>query len=467
MNLPSNTELSLYQLTQELPAPPKTLIVSSATFKSLVNAIVDFLCERQIVATLWVKLPQTERWLAEIEQYARQGSAEQIYLCTLGKETVTSSTNLSALSGDRISTITPLLLETSSQLKREFFLIVVSSQFSTLVLAQRQAQATGEGIATQTQSSRLKLVYSFDPVAIAQTITAIKQGITITDNTPVTLIADNSTPLSISASPDADALMDLLHKQLHHSDVIQTTKVASSQTDSPVQSLTESLNFNKELLTNLTRELSLSVTNMKTALRLIDSTQNKKEQRQRYLQLLQQQCDRQNAFLSGLQELAQFNVALDDSESSLKLEEIIPGIVSIYQPIAEEKGIILGYTIPAGLPAVNCSSNSLRQILLNLLNNSLKFTPPKGRVYVQVSLNNETVELTVTDTGVGIDRNDLPNIFESFYRGRNANNPEMMSAGLGLTIVKQLLKRCGGSIQATSRIGKGSTFKVSLPAIAS
>lgn len=466
MNLPSNTELSLYQLTQELSAPPQTPIVSSATFKSLISAIVDFLQQRQIKATLWVKLPQSERWLADIEQYAKQGNAEQIYLCTLAKETTSSATHLASASGESIPSITPLLLETNSQLKREFFLIVVSSQFSSLILAQRQAQGTGESTSSQTQSSRLKLVYSFDPVAIASTIAAIKQGITITDTTPATLIDDSSTSLSIPAAPDTKTLIDLLYKQIYYADAIQTSK-ASSQTDSPIQLLTESLNFNKELLTNLTRELSLSITNMKTALRLIDSTQNKKEQRQRYLQLLQQQCDRQNAFLNGLQELAQFNVAIDESESSLKLEDIIPGIVSIYQPIAEEKGIMLGYTIPTGLPAVTCPSNSLRQILLNLLNNSLKFTPPKGRVLVQVSLSNETVELTVTDTGIGIDRNDLPRVFDSFYRGRNANSPEMMSAGLGLTIVKQLLQRCGGSIQAKSQVGKGSTFKVLLPAIAS
>jgi signal transduction histidine kinase len=69
----------------------------------------------------------------------------------------------------------------------------------------------------------------------------------------------------------------------------------------------------------------------------------------------------------------------------------------------------------------------------------------------------------VSDTGIGIDNSDLPQIFNSFYRGRNANSLETVGAGLGLTIVQQLLNRCGGSISVTSRLGKGATFTILLP----
>lgn len=442
MNPPSNAEFSLYRLTQGLAFPPPTLTVSSTMLKALIGAIVDFLVEQQISATLWVKLPTTERWLAEIDRYSQQGQPEQIYLHGLVRETD--------------SECVPLVLEASVQLKREYFFIVLSPQFCSLILAQRQsAQASREG---KVQSSRLKLVYSFDPGAIACVLGGIRQAIAITDNTPESLLTETNNALP--ATPDATLLSALLLKQIQQNDAVQSAKA-----DTTIRMLTDSFNFNKELLVNLTRELSLYVTNIKTALRLLDSPQTKKEQRQRYLQLLQQQCDRQNFLLKGLMEVEQVNQSIEELESSLKLEDIIPGIVSTYQPIAEEKGIALGYTVPAGLPIVSCPSNWIGQILRNLLNNCLKFTPAKGRVYVQVSLNNDEIELTVTDTGIGIDNSDLPKIFNSFYRGRNANSPEMTGAGLGLTIVQQLLRRCGGSISVTSKLGKGSTFKVVLPVV--
>lgn len=452
MNLPSNAELSLYRLTQESTSPAPTLTVSSTTFRASIAAIVDFLIEQKIAATLWVKLPTTGRWLAEIERYSQQGQPEQIYLCTIASQIPPV---LSSAAG-----IVPLILEASSQLKREYFLIVLSSQFCSSILAQRQtAQGLAEG--TSPQSSRLKVAYSFEPDAIANVLAAIKQVLTVTDSTPESLLADTLISSALPTSIDSRLMTNLLLKQIQQSDATQFAK-----SEATIRTFTESLSFHHELLTNLTRELSLYLTNMKTALRLIDSTQNRREQRQRYLQLLQQQCDRQNSLLTGLLELEQFNQPIDESESSLRLEDLIPGIVSIYQPIAEEKGIMLGYTVPADLPSVACPGNWLRQILRNLLSNSLKFTP-NGRVYVQAALNNNAVELTVSDTGVGIDSNDIPKIFNCFYRGRNATSTETAGAGLGLTIVQQLLRRCNGSISVTSKLGKGSTFKVMLPVSAS
>jgi two-component system, OmpR family, phosphate regulon sensor histidine kinase PhoR len=448
MNLPSSAELSLYQLTQALAPPPHSLAASSTTFRAILLAMVDFLIEHKIRATLWVKLPQSERWLTDIDRYCQHGQPERIYWCNLPKDITTTHT----LS----NRIVPIVLETSSQLKREFFLVVLSPQFCSLILAQRQVTLVSEeGISSP---SRLKLVYSFDQSAIAAVLGAIKSAIAIADSTPEVLLTDELIPDTLPTSVDSSLLTALLLKQIQHDDALGTAK-----SEAMMRTQTDVLNFNKEVFSNLTQELGQIQTQTKTALRLLDSTQNKKEQRQRYLQLLQQQCDRQSSLLAGLLEVDRLNYPSDDSDLSLKLEEMIPGIVSIYQSLAEEKGIVLGYTIPAGLPAVSCPNNILRQIIRNLLNNSLKFTPAKGRVQVQANLKNDVVELTISDTGIGIDGNDFNKIFDSFYRGRNAIASDLAGAGLGLTIVQQLLKRCDGSISVTSKLGKGSTFKVILP----
>jgi hypothetical protein len=202
---------------------------------------------------------------------------------------------------------------------------------------------------------------------------------------------------------------------------------------------------------------------MKTALKLLDSAQLKPIQRQRYMQLLNTECDRQNSLITGLLELVQLESDPQPTVMrSVQLVDIVPGVVSTYQPLAQEKGIQLGYTVPVGLPAVSCLESWLRQIVINLLHNSLKFTPTGGQVRVKVTLQGEYVQLAVSDTGIGIATSELSKIFDSFYRGR-PTTAENTGAGLGLTIVQKLLIRCGGSIAVTSSLGEGANFKVLLP----
>lgn len=462
MNLQPTPELSLYQLTQSGESLCQSLVVSATTFKSLVGTLINFLIEQRLGTAVWVKFPRNDHWLTEIERYQQQGIANLIYQCSTQK---ISSPPVESLSSRRYSSVTqivPIQLEASSQLKREYFLGVLSPQFCGLILAQRQTpQGQRE---TQSQSSNLNLVYSFDPSLITRVLAGIKQAIAINDTTPETLLTGSDLPFALPSTPNTTLLTNLLLKQIQLTDSIHLTANVSSQAETTIKRLTESLRLQDEFLTSLVQEIRSPLTNMKTALHLLESKQIKREQRERYLGLLHQVCDRQNSLLTGLLEFVQLDqLSQSESDSSLKLEDLIPGIVSTYQPLAEEKGILLGYTVPPGFPPISCPNSWIRQIILNLLNNSLKFTPPKGRVFVQATLKNEYVELTVSDTGRGIESHDLPKIFNNFYRGQNINADQTPGTGLGLSVVKQLLQRCGGSISVTSKLSKGSTFTVLLP----
>jgi two-component system, OmpR family, phosphate regulon sensor histidine kinase PhoR len=145
------------------------------------------------------------------------------------------------------------------------------------------------------------------------------------------------------------------------------------------------------------------------------------------------------------------------------LSEVIPGVVSIYQPLAEEKGIKVGYTIPDNLPPIFCAEIWLREIAFDLLQNGIKYTPEGGQVFVRASIAGEYVQLEFKDTGIGIQNSEIPKIFDRFYRIRNSTDEGNNSAGLGLTIVRDMLTRCGGSISVTSELGVGSTFRILLP----
>lgn len=218
-----------------------------------------------------------------------------------------------------------------------------------------------------------------------------------------------------------------------------------------------------EFLNLVIQELRKPLTNMKTALSLLTASQLKPPQRQRYLQLLNTECDRQTSLLSGLLNLNEIEQSEETPMQPLVLNEILPGIVSTYQPLAEEKEIPLTYSIAPGLPTVSCPLPWLRQIMSQLLDNSIKCTPSGGKVWVRAKRQGDYVQIEVQDTGLGIAQGEVANIFDRFYRVRGQGLEDPSGAGLGLTIVQQLLLRCGGSVAVNSRLGQGTTFSVLLP----
>jgi hypothetical protein len=287
---------------------------------------------------------------------------------------------------------------------------------------------------------------------------------------PEELLGRLETQFSLLSTPDEKALLtQLLVKQVQRTED-KLHSLTTSEPEFPTKAATaippsanDDLRNKDELLKRVVQELRTPLTNMKTALKLLDSPQLKPAQRQRYMQLLNTECDRQISLMAGLQEIVQLESEPEPTALPLvQLAAIVPGVVSTYQPLAQEKGIQLGYTVPRDLPCVFCLETWLRQIVINLLHNSLKFTPTGGQVQVRATLQGEYLQLGFSDTGIGIATHEIPRIFDSFYRGRSTTS-DNNGAGLGLTIVQQLLLRCGGSISVTSRLGEGSNFKVLLP----
>src|SRR6185503_4496190 len=106
---------------------------------------------------------------------------------------------------------------------------------------------------------------------------------------------------------------------------------------------------------------------------------------------------------------------------------------------------------------------SLRQIVDNLLDNALKYTPARGRIEVSAQARDAEAVLEVSDTGIGIGPRDLERIFERFYRVDKARSRELGGTGLGLSIVKHLAHSLGGRVAVESKLGRGSTFRIVLP----
>ncbi|KJH70339.1 ATP-binding protein [Aliterella atlantica] len=470
---------SLVEMTSTVESPPQLLPVTPTTLYALFGATVDLLVEQQIRAQLWLKLPPGQIWRSEIERYHVTGLCEGVYGFHVGQ-----NSKLSA-AGER-----SLKLPVSSKLQREYFLLVLSPSFNILVLAhrrhhQRQKIRTGSDLSGSLRANKpsrvekkdsLISVCSWQPQVVEQVLEGIHQEIiaVTTKNAAkktnasaqaiTQLLANWDELFAIAPSPPLELIECLFTYQIQRQDRLlrRASAGAIARLQQRNQELGNSVGQKDELLGSACQEMRTPLTNMKTALSLLNSPHLKPPQRLRYLQMLHTECDRQNSVINGLLELVQINRTPKHTPlQPVRLSEIVPGVVSTYQPLAQEKGIMLAYTVPEQLPPVLCLNSWLKQIAINLLHNSIKFTPNGGQVWVRARQISDRVMLEFRDTGMGIAERDIPKVFDLFYHTRPTAD-DSYGAGLGLTVVKELLERCGGSIAVKSKLGEGSTFTVTL-----
>ncbi len=463
MNISLAKDLSVYQLVLGVQKPPKPLSLSPATLLSLVRSQIDLLIEQQIVATLLVKLPPEKIWQSELTRYqSLVGMSGVIYIYQLAKSEIEEE-GTEELSFP--SSFIRVQLPPNSQLRRENFLMVLSPQFCSLILAHRPLKKRENHILGKTNTNKNKpllIMTTVEGRVIQQVLDGIQQA-TVPESSPI-LPADFICP----SAPEPTLMNQLLAKQLQRLDEINRQIMAerTAKLQQQNQNMHNKEQLQDEYLNNICQELRTPLTHMKTALSLLNSPNLKPPQRQRYLQMLNTQCDRQNSLITGLLDLVQLERNLEGTTlESLRLSDIVPGVVSTYQPVAQEKGIMLAYTVPTELPAVWCVSGGLRQIIINLLHNSIKFTPNGGRVWVRARVHGDYVQLEFRDTGIGIAESEIPKIFDRFYRVRVGATEDYGGAGLGLTIVQQLLLRCSGSISVRSKLYEGSSFTVQLASV--
>ncbi len=145
------------------------------------------------------------------------------------------------------------------------------------------------------------------------------------------------------------------------------------------------------------------------------------------------------------------------------LREISQQVVQMFAPRCNNIGIELWFDAPAEPIFVTVPPSDLSQIVWNLVDNAVKYTPPGGTIRVHVSLSKNRVHLQVTDTGIGIPEYELGNIFERFYRVDKSRDRSRGGSGLGLAIVKQLVSRSNGEITVNSNLQAGTAFTIDWP----
>jgi len=150
----------------------------------------------------------------------------------------------------------------------------------------------------------------------------------------------------------------------------------------------------------------------------------------------------------------------------LSLAELIPRVVEAMKADAEGKKIRIEILHPLSSSIIQADQNSMEGILNNLISNAIKYTPDGGRVTIGLADDDSFLKVSVTDTGIGIKGEDIPRIFDKFYRVKSSDTRQIVGTGLGLSIVKSIVDAHMGTISVESTEGKGTTFTVLLPKIA-
>ena len=185
---------------------------------------------------------------------------------------------------------------------------------------------------------------------------------------------------------------------------------------------------------------------------------------ERFVEKILQQSARLSQLVSDLLDLSH----LESGEVELELkpceiDEFQTTILTLFEPVFEEANLTFVWSVPNHLPVVFADKQLIGQVMANLIENAIKYTPADGTITISAEANDFEVIVHVKDTGIGIPAESLPRIFERFYRVDKGRSREMGGTGLGLAIAKHILLQHGGRIWVDSRPGEGSVFHFALP----
>ena len=198
---------------------------------------------------------------------------------------------------------------------------------------------------------------------------------------------------------------------------------------------------------------------------LADGVVEEAETVDRYLHTAQREIRSLSHLIDDLFELAQLEAGglpLEKSENSLS--DLISDTIESFSELAVRQEITLEGRVDPGIDPVIMDAQQIGRVLSNLMGNALRHTPPKGTVRVQALAQPGGVRVEIQDTGEGIPAQDLPHVFERFYRGEKSRSRATGGAGLGLAIAKGIVEAHGGTIEVESQPGQGTRFSFTLPA---
>lgn len=223
----------------------------------------------------------------------------------------------------------------------------------------------------------------------------------------------------------------------------------------------------RDFIANISHEFKTPLTAIQGfAETLLGGALEDDQNRSRFLEIIREHALRLGRLTDDLLKLAQIEAGQMQREiQPVSIAAIIDPCMDVSRIKADQKGLLLKAEYNADLPPLSGDLRALQEILQNLLDNAVHYTPPGGKILVKAVEEGPEAIISVSDTGIGIPKADQERIFERFYRADAARSRESGGTGLGLSIVKHLVESHGGRIRVESEVGQGSTFYVHLPLI--
>jgi len=223
---------------------------------------------------------------------------------------------------------------------------------------------------------------------------------------------------------------------------------------------------NVQLISNISHELRTPLTCIKGyAETLLEGAMENQALCGKFLRIINDEAHRLERLINDLLDLSmidarQIQVRFKETDLSALLEQT----VNVFQPVARKCDIIVKEDIPEKLPVISADEDRIRQVLINLIDNAIKYSHAGSTVTIGAMLNAKEVRISVADMGIGIPENERSRVFERFYRVEQDHNGTKTSGrGLGLAIAKYIIEAHGGTLSVDSVVGQGSTFSFTLP----
>ncbi len=218
-----------------------------------------------------------------------------------------------------------------------------------------------------------------------------------------------------------------------------------------------------DLIAELVHELRTPLASLSTATHLLLREEVSEAQRRRVVEIVNSETHRLTEMTSAFLDLARLESGRIQFVAEIcRLEPLLKECAGMMRDKASESELTLDLAIPPDLPPIKGDRDKIKQVVLNLLSNAIKYNRPRGSILISAESKNGEMIFSVSDTGLGIRAEEIPYLFEKFFRVRSTEK-KTAGTGLGLAICKRIVEAHGGEIEVKSEYGQGTTFSVHLP----
>jgi PAS domain S-box-containing protein len=217
-----------------------------------------------------------------------------------------------------------------------------------------------------------------------------------------------------------------------------------------------------ELISTVSHELRTPLTTLRGFVELLLARDFPPEKERQFLGIVDQETMRLTRLIDDFLDIQRIESGRQEYRfESLDVLALLRDMAELFQKSDHKHTIRVD--APAGLPLVQMDGERIRQVLENLISNALKFSPAGGEILLRAGAEGNEIEISVTDPGIGIPAEEIPRIFQKFYRVERPGMPRFPGTGLGLAMVREIVQKHGGRVWAESEPGRGSTFHFTLP----